>query len=265
MGNKARYKEVVPILDQKILDRIHSTFRLQYLKDVVLARILDDPTFSILNSIIYFYQMEILSHIASNPQIIKDIFTVIMTEEQPQEKRKDAVLFIQQCTAIAKAANQNARGGLYSNFVTSGLFTIIGWALRNHDAAVRVAGVEIFLTIIDHDPMLMRNLIFKSVSEKTKGMTETLVDLFLAEPDLGVKAQVADAIKTLLEPNNPAGAMERAGMAADNSLVAKLRSSTQQNDVHLAAFFEGSAAKKLFIPLKELEGRTDRKFEQSLT
>ena len=262
LADSSRFKQVVTIDDKKVQARIHGTFRLQYLKDVVLARILDDPTFSVLNSLIYFYQMDILSHIASNPSIVKELFAVVLepAEGQPPEKMNEAVFFIQQCTSIAKGANATARGGLYTNLVQSGLFAIITFALRNADAAVRVAGVEIFLTIIDHDAITMRNLIFKATTDKTKTMTETLVDLLLSEPDLGVKAQVADAIRILLEPNNSQGAMERAGNAGDVNAVAKFKSSSQQNDQYLAAFFEGSAAKKLFLPLLELETRENCKW-----
>jgi protein phosphatase-4 regulatory subunit 3 len=51
LGKEGRYKEVVRIDDELVRKKIHHTYRLQYLKDVVLARILDDPTFSVLNSL----------------------------------------------------------------------------------------------------------------------------------------------------------------------------------------------------------------------
>lgn len=49
LADESRFKEVVPIKDPIIRKKIRCTWRLQYLKDVVLARILDDPTFSVLN------------------------------------------------------------------------------------------------------------------------------------------------------------------------------------------------------------------------
>src|SRR6266542_2891188 len=66
LSDKTRYKEVVPIKDPIILRKIRHTWRLQYLKDVVLARILDDPTFSVLNSLIFFNQVDILQHLQAN-------------------------------------------------------------------------------------------------------------------------------------------------------------------------------------------------------
>lgn len=259
LADKSRFKEVVPFADEKIRQRIHGTFRLQYLKDVVLARILDDPTFSVLNSLIYYYQMDILSHITSNPPLVKEIFSVVIAPGQPQQRKKDGVLLIQQCTSIAKGAAVTPRGQLYASLVNAGLFSIIAFALQNQDAAVRVAGIDIFLTIIDHDPATMRNLVLSSLTDKTKSMLETLVDLFLTEPDLGVKAQVADAIKILLEPSSaPAVATDRAAVAQDSGFAAKLRTNPQaqvKHEAHIIAFFDGPAAKKLFQPLKDLSER----------
>jgi len=56
----------VKIDDENIKRKIHYTYRLQYLKDVVPARILDDPTFSVLNSLIFFHQVDIVQHLQSN-------------------------------------------------------------------------------------------------------------------------------------------------------------------------------------------------------
>lgn len=66
LADESKFKEVVKIDDEGIKRKIHSTYRLQYLKDVVLARILDDPTFSVLNSLIFFHQVDIVGHLQTN-------------------------------------------------------------------------------------------------------------------------------------------------------------------------------------------------------
>ncbi len=57
--------------------------------------------------------------------------------------------------------------------------------------------------MIDHDPAMVRAYIYKAINEKRTPLTETLIELLLVEVDLGVKAQAADAIKVLLEPQPP--------------------------------------------------------------
>lgn len=259
LAEHSRFKEVVRIQDETIRRKIHCTYRLQYLKDVVLARILDDPTFSVLNSLIYFHQIDIVQHITQNTSFITEVFNVITDPQQPQQKKKEAVCFVQQCCATAKPFNGPTRAQLYSTLVTHGLFPTVSYALQHHDSAVRVAGTEILVAIIDHDVTLIRTYIYRALTEKAKPLTDTLIELLLVEPDLGVKAQVADAIKVLLEPVNPPPADRQT--TGEPGFAAKLRdqaNASHQNDAFLQTFFDQSA-KKLFQPLKDLERRTASK------
>src|ERR1700712_1540748 len=180
-----RYKEVVKIQEPAIRQKIHYTYRLQYLKDVVLARILDDPTFSVLNGLIFFNQVEIVQHVQANPMFLKELFGIFSLEEKDIQRKKDAVVFIQQCCMIAKGLQPNVRAGLYSNFISAGLFHVITFALKHPDALVRVAGTEVLVALIEHDASMMRNQIFKALNEKQKPLTDTLIELLLVETDLG--------------------------------------------------------------------------------
>lgn len=63
LENKDLFKQVVPIQDDVIVARIHQTFRLQYIKDVILPRALDDQTFASINSLILLNYVEIVQRI----------------------------------------------------------------------------------------------------------------------------------------------------------------------------------------------------------
>lgn len=249
--------------------KIHWTHRLLYLKDVVLARILDDPTFSVLNSLIFFNQVDIVNHLQNNQPFLQKLFAIFAPNQSPgPEKKKEAVLFIQNCCAISKNIQAQSRAQLYQNFIYHGLFAVITYALRHLDASVRVAGTDILVALIDHDPHVVRNHIFNAVREKTTPLTDTLIELLLVEVDLGVKSQMADAIKILLDPMTTGQGMEMmARGSANGEIMAKranggqtVQSSPQNhspnahNNAFLDSFFE-SSAKRLFAPLKALEHR----------
>ncbi|KAA6411259.1 MAG: hypothetical protein FRX48_04539 [Lasallia pustulata] len=256
LRDKSRYKEVVPIHDPIIKKKIHSTWRLQYLKDVVLARILDDPTFSVLNSLIFFNQVDIVSHLQADDVFVKDLFGIIDSPEVDLRRKKDAVCFIQQCCAIAKNLQAPARATLYNNFVQNGLLGVITFALLNKDSSIRVAGTDILVAMIDHDPSMVRAYIFKAINEKKTPLTDTLIELLLVEVDHGVKAQAADAIKVLLDPSTNQPSQDALGRG-NNDFLSKLRSnasSNPQTESFITNFYEESA-KKLFQPLKNLEKR----------
>ena len=257
LSDETKFKEVVPIEDEDIKRKIHFTYRLQYLKDVVLARILDDPTFSVLNSLIFFHQVDIVQHIQNNIPYLHKVFSLINDAKATAQDRKDAVLLIQQSCAIAKNLQGPSRASLYENLINEGLFSTITFAVQHKDATVRVAGTDILVALIDHSAVMTRQHVIKAISEGTKPMTETLIDLLLVETDLGVKAQIADALKVLLDPNAN-GPIDDRPMGPEQSFM-KLRNSPAthaQNDSFLQHFYDNSAL-KLFKPLKDLESRND--------
>ncbi|KAF1829273.1 DUF625-domain-containing protein [Decorospora gaudefroyi] len=256
LADESKFKEVVRIEDEGIKRKIQYTYRLQYLKDVVLARILDDPTFSVLNSLIFFHQVDIVQHLQANGPFLKELFGIFSPKEQKLARKKDAVLFIQQCCSIAKSLQANVRAQLYQNFISSGLLEVIQFALKHQDAAVRVAGTDILMSLIDHDALMVRSYIFKAIQEKSKPLTDTLIELLLIEVDLGVKAHLADAIKILLDPNANSASIEALGRT-NSDFLAKMRGqlpSIPQTDSFIQNFYDESA-RKLFQPLKNLESR----------
>ncbi|KAF1990966.1 DUF625-domain-containing protein [Aulographum hederae CBS 113979] len=256
LSDPTRFKEVVKIEDANVKKKIHYTYRLQYLKDVVLARILDDPTFSVLNSLIFFHQVDIVQHLQANLTFLKELFSLFPPHGTDSKRQKDAVSFIKDCCATAKSLQANVRSQMYQNFIQCGLFQVMEFALKHQDAGVRVAGTDILVALIDHDALLVRGNIFKSLNDKTKPLTDTLIELLLVETDLGVKAQMADAIKVLLDPSANNASVEALGRSNSDYLL-KVRSAVPavpQTESFIQNFYDDSA-KKLFQPLKDLEGR----------
>jgi protein phosphatase-4 regulatory subunit 3 len=259
LGKEGRYKEVVRIDDEQVRKKIHHTYRLQYLKDVVLARILDDPTFSVLNSLIFFNQVDIVQHLQMNSAFLKDLFGIFSPQEKDEERKKEAVLFIQQCCAVAKNLQQPARQQLYNNFLGHGLLSVINYALRHNDVAVRVGATDVLVSMIDHDPQMVRQTIFRQIGEKQAPLTDSLIDLLLVEADLGVKAQIADAIKVLLDPgmnNAPLESLSKTG----GDFASRLRPQMDPQQAEFLKKFYDDSAKKLFKPLVDLKDREDMEF-----
>ncbi|KAH6671872.1 component of IIS longevity pathway SMK-1-domain-containing protein [Halenospora varia] len=255
LSKEGRYKEVVRIEDEEVRKKIHTVYRLQYLKDVVLARILDDPTFGVLNSSIFYAQVDIVTHIQQNPAFLKELFGIFGVTETNQERKKEAVLFIQQCCAIAKNLQQAARHTLYNNFLAHGLISVITFALRHNDVAVRVAATDVLVSMIDHDPQMIRQTIFRQINEKQMPLTDSLIDLLLVEADLGVKAQIADAIKVLLDPGPQGGPGDKA-----SDQFGRLRPAADPQQLEFVKDFYDDSAKKLFKPLVDLKDREDMNF-----
>ncbi|OIW32423.1 DUF625-domain-containing protein [Coniochaeta ligniaria NRRL 30616] len=260
LNNQGRYKEVVRIEDEAIRRKIHQTYRLQYLKDVVLARILDDSTFSVLNSLIFFNQVDIVQHLLNNTAFLNDLFGIFAVPNEKQLRKKEAVLFIQQCCSIAKNLQPPARQTLYNNFLQHGLLQVVNFGLRNLDVHVRVGATDILVCMIDHDPQMIRHTIYRQLQEKQSPLTDTLIDLLLVEVDLGIRSQISDSLKVLLDSNPPPQPHENGAKPTPEFVQRRPQPPPDpQQELFLANFYEHSAV-RLFRPLLDLEKRTELKF-----
>ncbi|EPE02546.1 suppressor of mek1 [Ophiostoma piceae UAMH 11346] len=252
LSNQGRYKEVVRITDEHIRYKIHETYRLNYLKDVVLARILDDPTFSVLNSLIFYNHVEIISHIQNNAAFLNDLFGIFTDPAESNMRKKEGVMFIQQCCATSKGLQPPMRMSLFTTLLAHGLLNVISFGLRNPEVTVRIAATEILVCMIDHDPQMMRQTIYRQIHEQQPQLTDTLVDLLHVEVDLGIKSQVCDALKVLLDFVPVQMPIEAINGQNKEALMARRTTMDPQQDVFLSHFYETSAV-RLFKPLLDLE------------
>ncbi|KAJ1723034.1 Platinum sensitivity protein [Coemansia erecta] len=147
LQNRLRFKEVVPIDDDDIKSKIHQTFRLQYLKDVVLPQIVDDGTIPIINALIYFNNAQIASYLQHNQQLLKDIFDVLQDSEDTLQMR-DVVMFVRQFSS-----------------------------LEDQDTDLKMAGIEVLLSVLEQDRALVRSYALAQSKHRREGAT--LVDLVI--------------------------------------------------------------------------------------
>ncbi|KAH9854932.1 DUF625-domain-containing protein [Lenzites betulinus] len=77
----SRFHQPIAIRDEAIQRKIHHTYRLQFLKDVVLARAIDDSTFNVLNSSIIFNQIDIINHVQNDQLFLREIAGMFMDDD----------------------------------------------------------------------------------------------------------------------------------------------------------------------------------------
>ena len=88
------FKEVVPIQDPAIRAKIHQTYRIGYLKDVILPRVLDDATFGTLTSIMLFNNVEVVLALQQDPAFLKELFNRLKSTPRADLGMDDLVGFL---------------------------------------------------------------------------------------------------------------------------------------------------------------------------
>jgi protein phosphatase-4 regulatory subunit 3 len=111
--NVAKFKQVIPITHKDIISKINLTYRVQYLKDVVIARLMDDGIFSTFNSIIFYNHLEILTYISQDHSFLSQLFTTFNSDTTELEQKRDVILFLNEMCSTAKSLPNTNRNSYY--------------------------------------------------------------------------------------------------------------------------------------------------------
>ena len=150
------FKEVVPITDAGLRAKIHQTYRLSYLKDVVLPRVLDDTTFATLSSLILFNNVEVLMALQADARFLPELFAALRRAGPADAAFADRLAFLQELTGLAKHLQVGARVQLLAKLAGLGLFEAAGAALAGGDEALRLRALDVLLAAVAHDPGPLR-------------------------------------------------------------------------------------------------------------
>ncbi|KAG9324976.1 hypothetical protein KVV02_000485 [Mortierella alpina] len=202
LRNGSKFKQLVPIKDQDIEQKIHQVFRLQFLRDIVLTRFMDDGLSSILGSLIFFHNIDIVNYIHQDRTFLSELIGILHDDSETAERRRDVVRFIQQFCYIARTTQMPTRASIYRKLCQTGLFSVFEFALADSEPRIRMAGVEITLSAMEHDSNLIRShVVARADKTDQKQLFEIIVGQFLAEQDSGIMTQFAEVIRILLDMN----------------------------------------------------------------
>ncbi|KAJ7531832.1 hypothetical protein O6H91_14G061000 [Diphasiastrum complanatum] len=190
------FKEAVPINDPAILSKIHQTYRIGYIKDVILPRALDDQTFSTVNSMMLFNNMGVVSSLHNDNAFISALFTKLQSSDTPDRIKKELVMFIQELCNVSKNFQPSLRSELFSSLVREGLFEIVTTTLESSDESLPHSGSDILIVILNHDPNLMRTFL---VQQQGHTLFSLLVKGMLTPSEGGLQAQLVEIMRMLLD------------------------------------------------------------------
>jgi hypothetical protein len=109
-----RFHEPIELGDVVVQKKVHATYRLQFLKDVVLARALDDSTFNVLSSLIIFNQIDIIQHVQNDARILERVVAAFTDENTARGEplALDSIVVVEPQPNGAEGGGAKAADGL---------------------------------------------------------------------------------------------------------------------------------------------------------
>ncbi|OTF81076.1 serine/threonine-protein phosphatase 4 regulatory subunit 3-like [Euroglyphus maynei] len=209
LRNVSRFKEVIPLSKSELVSKIHQTYRVQYIQDVIMPSpsIFEDNMLSTLSSLLFFNKIEIVTLIQEDEKFLKELFRQLSDSEPSfQEKRRDLVLFLKElCTFSHTLQNRETFIKTLSSF---GLLQTIETLLICDDAAIKLGAVDLLTYVVDYSPSMVREYALQQEINTDKPAEQYIINIIIEQmicdidPDLGMAQQLSGILKMIIDPDN---------------------------------------------------------------
>uniref|UniRef100_A0A3B5L524 Serine/threonine-protein phosphatase 4 regulatory subunit 3 n=1 Tax=Xiphophorus couchianus TaxID=32473 RepID=A0A3B5L524_9TELE len=204
----ARFKEVIPISDPELRQKIHQTYRVQYIQDMVLPTpsVFEENMLSTLHSFIFFNKVEIVGMLQDDEKFLTDLFAQLTDEATDDDKRQELVNFLKEFCAFSQTLQPQNRDAFFKTLSNMGILPALEVILGMDDVQVRGAATDIFSYLVEYNPSMVREFVMQESQQNDDDIL--LINLIIehmicdTDPELGGAVQLMGLLRTLLDPEN---------------------------------------------------------------
>ncbi|NXD42292.1 P4R3B phosphatase, partial [Copsychus sechellarum] len=164
----AKFKEVIPITDSELRQKIHQTYRVQYIQDIILPTpsVFEENFLSTLTSFIFFNKVEIVSMLQMD------------------------------CVWIPVAIVSKWITINHTHHLHNGM----------DDLQVRSAATDIFSYLVEFSPSMVREFVMQEAQQSDDDilLINVVIEQMICDtdPELGGAVQLMGLLRTLIDPEN---------------------------------------------------------------
>ncbi|KAK3015648.1 hypothetical protein RJ639_005522 [Escallonia herrerae] len=190
------FKEAIPIKDPLVLSKIHQTYRVGYVKDVVLVRVLDEATVASLNSIIHSNNAIVVSLLKDDSTFIQQLFARMKSSSTSAESKKNLITLLHEFCSLSKSLQMVQQHRLFRDLVNEGIFDIIADILQSEDKKLVLTGTDILILFMNQDPSLVRSYVTRQEGVPLLGL---LVKGMITDFGDEMHCQFLEILRSLLD------------------------------------------------------------------
>jgi protein phosphatase 4 regulatory subunit 3 len=202
----SKFREPIEIKNAELLAKIHQTYRVQYIQDIVLPApsVFEDAMLNSLSSFIFFNKCEIVTLIQEDEKYLDDLFALLSNHNTPMDKRRDSVMFLKEFCSYAQLLQPHAKEAFYKTLINLGILPALEIILNIEDPKIKSASIDILTTIVEYSPSLIRDYTLTQFNnqEDDQCLLNIAIEQMLndSEPELGGAVQLMGVIRILLDP-----------------------------------------------------------------
>ncbi|ETN72089.1 hypothetical protein NECAME_19034, partial [Necator americanus] len=169
---KAKFREVLPIANDELKEKIHQTYRVQYLQDVCLPApsLFEENLLSVLNSYLFFNRIDIVNMLQKDKRLMKELFDQLRDPETTVARRRDLAFFLKEFITLSQGLPPNgaqSKDNFFKNLQANDVLGTIEPCIKSPDPDTRTTIVDMLALLVDHSPQLVRDYLLRQAKDKS--------------------------------------------------------------------------------------------------
>ncbi|KAL5203449.1 hypothetical protein ABZP36_014401 [Zizania latifolia] len=195
------FKEAIPIKNASVVSKIHQTYRICYIKDVILAKVLDDATMASITTIIHTNNAVIVCLLKDDASFVKELFAKMRSSNISAESKREMVLFLHEFCTLSRSLQAVEQLRLCRDLASEGVFDIMSDVLQSQDKVLISAGTNILVYFLNQDPNQLRSYIVcqEENSQESNSLLGLLVQGMVTDFGEGMHCEFLEILKILMD------------------------------------------------------------------
>ncbi|XP_052518714.1 serine/threonine-protein phosphatase 4 regulatory subunit 3-B-like [Budorcas taxicolor] len=207
LTQKVKFKEVIPIIDNALLQKIHQTYRVQYIQDILfpIPSIFEENFLSTLTNFILLNKGAIVNMLQEDDKFLSTAFAQLRDKTTDDDTRRELLFFFKEFCAFSQTLVPGKRNALFKTLTRLGILPALKIVMNMNDLQIRAAATDVFTYLVEYSPCRVREFIIEDHQSEDSILFINLVieQIFCdTDPELGNAVHLMEVLRALLDPNN---------------------------------------------------------------
>ncbi|XP_039079023.1 serine/threonine-protein phosphatase 4 regulatory subunit 3B-like [Hyaena hyaena] len=208
LTQNAKFKEVVPITGCELRQKIHQTYRVQYIHDILMPipSVFEENLLSSLTTFIFLNKMEIVRMLQEDDNFLSEVFVQLRSETIDDDRQRELLLFFKEFCAFSQTLQPPNRDALLKTLTHLGILPVLKIVMGKNDLQIRSTASDIFAYLVEYSPSMIRDFIMEEAQQSIDG--KLFINLVIeqmtsdTDPELAGAVHLMGLFRALLDPEN---------------------------------------------------------------
>nr|XP_031302390.1 serine/threonine-protein phosphatase 4 regulatory subunit 3B-like [Camelus dromedarius] len=208
LTQNAKFKEVIPITNCELRQKIHQTYRVQYIHDILVSKpsVFKENLFSTITTFIFLNKVEIVSMLQENDKFLAEGFAQLRDKTTDIDKRRELVFFFKEFCAFSQTLQPQSKDTLFKTLTQLGILPALKIVMATDDLQIKSAATDIFAYLVEYSPSIIRGFIMEEAQQSEDGnlFINLVIEQMICDtdPELGGAIHLMELLRELLDPYN---------------------------------------------------------------